>query len=99
MLGVRVVVGADETSVYVAVDVADCVSPLAVAEHVRTVVPVKGPNVAGLAVLARGEPLAVQLITAPAVDDDTTGETEVGNVSEPGLNVGVATVGVLVASV
>ena len=48
MLGVRVVVGAFDTSVYVAVDVVDCVSPDAVAEQVRTVVPVNGPNVAGL---------------------------------------------------
>lgn len=79
--------------------VADCVSPDAVAVQLSIVVPVNGPNVAGLAALARGAPFAVQEIIAPAVVDDTTGETEVENVSDPGLKVGVATTGVAALNV
>jgi hypothetical protein len=73
------------------VTVCDCVSPDAVAEQVSVVVPVNGPKVAGVTWVAKGEPLAVQDMIAPDVADDTTGDTELGNVSAPGLRVGVAT--------
>jgi hypothetical protein len=77
----------------VAVADADAVSPEAVAEQTKTVVAVKGPNVAGLVWDVRLVPLAVQAIVAPAVADETTGDTDPVKVSVPGANVGVATTG------
>jgi hypothetical protein len=71
---------------------AEVVSPEALAEQTKTVVAVNGPRVAGLAAGVRPVPLAEQAIVAPAVEDETTGDTDPLKVSVPGLNVGVATV-------